>query len=305
MRKIQLILGIILAAGAVVAVIFIGQLTQPTLYDVMIVVQEVPAFTELTPDLVSVDSQSVSPAVAEKYVLAADWEEMLAEGSIVAAEHLRPGQPILRELVASGAEAEGLSRLAVALDDPDLVILSVPVAQDEIPSTVPGDVVGLFVSAGQIRAESLVTFTTRTVGTPGPGASGGYTRTFYSRQDDEARVVTDTLELQLPFSKWIANGVVYRLNRDRQENPNYGAPGMESEPRYIEGELKGLDVVVHRDLAELVTFSLANGQVQVAVLPAVARGYVESGDFPPSPGLTWSDFEDLFFQERAEVEELW
>jgi len=301
MRKIQLILGIVLAAGAVIAVLFVGQLTQPTVYDVVIAIQEIPAYTRITPDMVGLDSQSVSPAVAQKYVLAAEWEALQAEG-VVAADHLRPGQPIMRELVASGAEAEGLSRLAVALDDPDLVILSVPVDQDEIPATVPGDVVGLFFSAGQIRANSLVTYTTRTVGSGRPGATGGYTRTFYASQDDEARVVTDTTELELPLAKWIANGVVYRINRERRENPNYGAPGMDAEPRYIEGQIKGLDVVVHRDLAELVAFSLAHGKVRVAVLPVVARGYVEAGAFPPAPGLTWTDFEALFFQERAEVE---
>ena len=119
---------------------------------------------------------------------------------------------------------------------------------------------------------------------------------------EEPQVVTITTELELPVAKWLANGVVYRLNRERRENPNYGAPGMENEPRYIEGEVKALDVVVHKDDAEWAAFALAHGKIQVAVLPAVTKGSVERGAFPPEPGVTWSDFEDRFFDERDKVE---
>ena len=59
----------------------------------------------------------------------------------VAVEVLHRGQPLLRAQVASGADAEGLSRLAVALTEPDRVIFPVPVDQDELPALVPGDVV--------------------------------------------------------------------------------------------------------------------------------------------------------------------
>ena len=48
----------------------------------------------------------------------------------------------------------------------------------------------------------------------------------------------------MPVAKWIANGVVYKLNREMRENPNYGAPGKDNEPRYIEGDIQSIDVVV-------------------------------------------------------------
>jgi hypothetical protein len=300
MRKLQLLLGIVLAVGAFLGVLFVGRAAQPVTFDVAVVIQEVPAFTPLTPDLVTLDAQAVSAVVAEKYVLAEELDAMLAAGAAVV-ENLHPGQPLMREQVATGAAAEGLSRLAVALDDPDRVILSVPVDQDGMPSVVPGDVVALFFSAGNVQAHALVTQTIEGA-EPTPEPDQPVTGTHFWGDEDEAEVVTVTTELELPVAKWLSNGVVYRLDRERRENPNYGAPGMEGEPRYIEGDVEALDVVVHRDDAEWVAFALAHGEVQVAVLPAVTRAHVEAGTFLPEHGVTWSDFEQRFFAERDEGE---
>jgi hypothetical protein len=293
MRKIQLILGLLLAAGAFVAVLFIGQLSQPATYDVAVAGGSVSAFTLLTPDLFVIDTQSVSAAVAEKYVLAGELDELLAAGA-VAVEPLHAGQPLLREQIASGVQADGLSRLAVALDDPDQVIVSIPVDQNKIPAVFPGDAAALFFAAGDVQAQTLITETVAE--SRRPAAIQPLSGTLVV--DATAAPLTTTTALQLPVAKWIANGVVYRLNREVRENPSYGAPGMEGEPRYIEGPVKSLDVVVARADAEWIAFALAHGQVQLGVLPAVARPDVEAGTFAASGGVTWSDFEQRFFEER-------
>jgi len=260
MRKLQLLLGLLLAAGAFVAVILVGRLTQPPTYEVVVVLDETAAFTPLSEVKTGVDTQSLSPSVAQKYVLREEMDALLAAESVVV-ETLHPGQPLLREQVASGAEAEGLSRLAVALKDPNQVIVSVPVHQEQLPAIVPGDVVALFFTAGQIQARSLVTETVK-----GP---------------------TPTPTPRLPFTPTLAEKPVT----------------MENEPRYIEGPIQSLDIVIPRATAEWVAFALAHGHVQIAVLPAVTKPDIEAGTFPPEPGVTWTDFEDAFFRERAEVEE--
>ena len=96
MRKLQLLLGIILAAGAFLGVLLIGKITQPATYEVTVVLQEIPAYTRLTQDTMGLDTQSLSASVADKYVLADEFENLLAEG-VVAVENLHPGQPLLRE----------------------------------------------------------------------------------------------------------------------------------------------------------------------------------------------------------------
>lgn len=303
MRKLQILLGLALAVVAVVAVLFLGRLNKPVTFEVVVAREEIPAYTELSGDAVTVDTQSLNPAVAETYVLADEFQAMLASG-VVAVEVLHRGQPLLRAQVASGADAEGLSRLAVALTEPDRVIFPVPVDQDELPALVPGDVVALFFSAGQVQAHSLVTYTVEGEETEpprvNPSTGSTSTHTYVDLSQDDGGPITITTELLMPLTKWTSNGVVYRLNRQKRENPNYGAPGMESEPRYIEGDVKSLDVVVRRDDAEWVAFALAHGRIQVAVLPAVAKADVEAGTFPPGAGVTWTDFESRFFEERAE-----
>jgi len=289
MRKIQLFLGLILAVAAFGGVLLIGQLNQPPVYDVAVVMRELPAFTALTSDLFGTDTQSVSAAVAEKYVLADQLPDLLSTGA-VAIENLHAGQPLLRAQVASGAQAAGVSRLAVALKDPDRVIVAVPVIQDNLPAVFPGDAVALFFASGNVQAQQIATATiTGPTPTPTPQLPGVISET-----------VIVTTELQLPIAKWLTNGVVYHLNREVTQNPNYGAPGFENEPRYIEGDVQSLDVVVRRDVAEWVTFALANGKVQVGVLPAVTRPEVENGTLPPSAGVTWSDFEKRFFADRGQ-----
>jgi hypothetical protein len=154
----------------------------------------------------------------------------------------------------------------------------------------PGNVIALFYASGNVQAQTIATATiTGPTPTPTPHPIGVVSET-----------LVVTTELQLPLAKWIANGVVYKSNHALIENPNYGAPGKDNEPRYIEGDVQSLDVVVRRDVAEWVAFALANGKVQVGVLPAVTRPEVEKGDLKPSAGVTWSDFEKRFFADRGQ-----
>ncbi len=294
-RSIQMILGLILAAAAFGGVILLGLLTRPPTYDVAIVVADVAPFTPLTADLVQADTQSLSSAVVAKYILADEWTALVQAGPVVAVEPLHPGQPLLREQLATGENAGKVRRLSVALTDPDLVIVGIPVDPAKIPAVYPGDAVALFFSAGQVQAQQLVTDVV--VATPEPDPNPTPLPEVIGPETE----LTATVTLQLPLSKWLADGLVYRLNREQQENPNYGAPGMENEPRFIEGNVTGLDVVVHRETVEWLAFALAHGKVQVGVLPAVAVPQWQAGTLPATRGVTWSDLEDRFFEDRPEL----
>ena len=100
MRKVQVLLGLSLAIAAFVGVVIVSRLTTPPTYDVVVAIKEVPPFTALEQNMLAVDTQSVSPAIADRYVLADQLPALLKSGA-VAVENLRPGQPLLREAVAS------------------------------------------------------------------------------------------------------------------------------------------------------------------------------------------------------------
>ena len=289
-RKIQILIGLVLMIVVFGAVLLIAQRSQPQTYDVAVVMKDIPAYTPLTTDMLATDSQSVSAAVAQKYILTGDLPELLAAGA-VSVENLHPGQPLLRVQVAAGVQAQGLSRLSVALKDPNLVIVAIPVVPSNLPAVFPGDAIALFFASGNVQAQTIQTTTVSgPTPTPTPRPLGVISQT-----------TVLTTELQLPLAKWLSNGVVYRVNRQMKENPNYGAPGAApDEPRYLDGDIQSLDVVVRRDAAEWVAFALANGKVQIGVLPAVNRPNVEKGDFGASAGVTWSDFEKRFFADRGQ-----
>jgi hypothetical protein len=295
---LKLALGIVLAVAAFAGVILLGNLSRPPTYQVAVVVAEVAPFSPLSPDQVQIDAQSLSAAVAGKYVLADEWEAMLAAGPVVAVEQLYPGQPLMREVLATGENALRVRRLSVALTDPELVIINVPLDPQQVPAVYGGDAVALYFSAGQIQARTLVS----DVVSPAEAPSAGPPLPAGPVMAARTEAVTQTVELELPLTKRLTEGLVYRLNREQQENPNYGAPGMEQEPRYVEGQVVSMDVVVHQDAAEWVAFALAHGKVQVGVLPAVAIPQLQGGTLPSSPGATWSDLEALFFAQRFQGE---
>jgi hypothetical protein len=296
MRKLQLLVGIVLALAAAAGVFFVGKMTQPPTFDVVIAVDQIPPFAVLGEGDVSVDTQSVSPRVARGYVQAKDWQEMITRGPVATVEQLHPGQPLMREQVVSGADVAGLDRLSVALENPNQVIVSVPIKGEATPSVVPGDVVALYFSIGRINAQQLIT---EVVTGPESTPSFGDVTTMTISGVEAMERTTETIEVDMPLSKQIAEGVVYRLNRVREKNPNYGRPGAENEPMYIEGELLGLDVVVEKETAEWISFALVNGNVRIGVLPAVTRPDVEADTLPATEGVTWTDFEDLFFEDRG------
>jgi hypothetical protein len=308
-RSLKLILGLILAAVAFVGVILVGSLTQPPTYEVAIVVDTVAPFTAVTADKVQIDVQSLSAAVAEQYLLGEEWEALQAAGPVIAVEPLYPGQPLMREVLATGDNAQQVKRLSVALTNPDLTIIGVPVDPEQLPSVYAGDAVALYFSAGQLQAQTIATdVVTLPELTPDPRTGELVTGTAAVTPTtpvvtrnvvvEQTEPTTETIELNLPLTKRLAEGLVYRLNREQRENPNYGAPGMEHEPRTIEGQVTSLDVVVHQDAAEWIAFALAHGKVQVGVLPAVAIPQLQAGTLPPSPGATWTDLEAIFFAQR-------
>lgn len=305
-RSLKLILGLVLAAVAFVAVILLGNLTRPPTYEVAVVVDTVPPYTAVTAAQVQIDEQSLSSAVAETYLLREEWEAILAAGPVIAVESLYPGEPLIREVIATGENAQKVRRLSVALTDPDLTIIGVPVEPENMPSVYAGDAVALYFSAGQLQAQTITTDVVTTPEPPPHPQTGELVTTTGGTVPvvtndlivEQTEPTTETVELRLPLTKRLAEGLVLHLNREKQENPNYGAPGMENEPRTIEGPVTSLDVVVHRDAAEWIAFALAHGKVQVGVLPAVAIPQLENGTLPDSPGATWTDLESIFFAQR-------
>lgn len=274
MRKIQILVGLVLAIGAFIGTFLIGQMTRPPEFPVLIAVKEIPAYTTLDANMVAIDSWGMSPAVAKKYLS----PEIFKKTKVVTIEPIHVGQPILLAQVVYGQEAEKATRLSTALKDPNLTIITIPVHQEALPKVTIGDTVGLIYYTGDVQAQTIVTRTTPIKTT---------------------KPITPTeVTLALPVTKWLTQGIVYSVNRELKENPYYGAPGMEGQPMYIEGDVKSISVAIPRTDVEKVTFALNSGNIQVVLMSALAKELLETGELSPTIGYTWSDFEKEFFTDR-------
>jgi hypothetical protein len=111
-----------------------------------------------------------------------------------------------------------------------------------------------------------------------------------------ARHLLFTTTVQLPAAKAILTDVlVLRVEREevRSVSSTYGmAESEEQSLALMEGEVIRLYLEVDRDQAELLSFALHNGALN---LPARAR---PAGG--TSEGVVWEDFVDLFFAGRSD-----
>ena len=163
-KKLQFWVGLFLA-GAVVVVAFVGfQVLNPPPTKVLICRQNIPPYTPITADMFAVDSQHLNHSVAARYVTAGELEAYIAAGAVTI-EPLYAGDPLTKARLAAGPDANRFKRVSLALDDPDLVIRTIPVSPDICPEVAPGDVVELIFSLSSGQMPEQITYTPAVTGT--------------------------------------------------------------------------------------------------------------------------------------------
>jgi hypothetical protein len=204
-----------------------------------------------------------------------------------------------RGRIVTGENAEKVRRLALALTDPSLVIKSIPVDAASTPYIAVGDLVDLYTTLGTIRATEMTTTTLPSL--PALGPLPGSEPLPVVVPPEQPMTVT----LQLPVTKRVVAGAnVVRINREQIPNPQYGAvtaDGQQPAP-FIAGAVISVDVLVSEAVAEALDWAVFNGQMSLAVRPALWREAVESGaSLPTTPGFAWEDFNAAFWQGREDL----
>lgn len=304
-RKLSLVLGIVLAVGAFVGVLLIGSMANPSPYHVVVAIKEIQPGEVLAPDLVGVDPQVVSPQVAEEYVLDGELDQYL--GSTVV-RNLVPGQPLMHRDLVDAENPAASTHLALALENPNLVAMVIPVEEDNTPDgIVPGDQIAIAWSVGEgnfmnaLMGESSPFNTSGTSGTPAEGGAGLSEGVDGSQPPPEVAALIGeaeaepTPEVSLPLAKTIINTAqVIRVRREQEANPAY--TGQEDEQPYIEGDVTGLEVVVPQEEMEVVQFAVANGEYSIVVLSPNADP--EALAEATSLGVMWTDVLAYFQADR-------
>jgi len=289
-RSISFVAGLILAVGAFVALFILGQVVNPSPYEVVIVVSEVGPGTPLTLDLVGVDPQSVDPRVAREYVLQDELEAWLGATVI---EPLHPGQPLMHAHLVRADNPAAARRLALGLEDAELVAMAIPVNAEIAPQDIrPGDRVDVIYGVGSVGlGNTAERYLYPEESSPPAGATveeGGGVPVFGLEPTP-----SPTPDLVFPVAKvCVRDLAVLDVIHEEQPNPAYGGPDS-GEPATIPGEVVAVQVAVPREQEEMLHYAVTTGEYRVALLSPNAP---EEDD--PTLGMTWDDLVAFFWAER-------
>lgn len=288
--RISFVIGLLLAVGAFVALFVVGQMINPSPYHVVVVVKEVSPGTALSFDMVGVDSQSLDPRVAREYVLQDELDEWL--GSMII-EPLHPGEPLMHAHLVRAENPAAARRLALGLEDSDLVAMVIPVDSENAPQNIRArDRVDVIYGVGDVGTGGAMESYQSAFPTP-LSVSGTEeveaTRPAWGATPEPS----PTPRMTFPMAKVCVRSLtVLDVIHDEKPNPAYGGPESGEAPT-IPGEVIAIQVAVPREQEEILHYVVTTGKYQIALLSPNA---VDEND--PTLGMTWDDLQAFFWAER-------
>src|SRR3990172_1485035 len=135
------VLGLLLFVGGTAGFLVFAQLINPPTTEVVVAVVDIPPGTTLTEAMLAVDNVHVSPKVLNGLVRKSELSQFI--GSTVV-EPVSQYEFLRKAAVAAAGNPASAQRVALALSDPNLVAMVVPVKPETAPpSIVEGDYVDL------------------------------------------------------------------------------------------------------------------------------------------------------------------
>ena len=301
LRSSTFIIGILLAVGAFAALLLLGTMFNPPPYQVVIASANIPAYSNLTGDLLALDSQTMSDQVAASLVTRDELDQYLGGLTI---ENIRAGEPLRKGAIVSAANPSAANRLALMLDDAQSVAMVIPVDPKTAPEQIQaGDYVDVVLSLtpGAINANTTENFgdaqaTPNAIATllPRPTRALTVTTTL-------SATVLSPEEMNLPATKVTIRQVpILAVRRERIANPNFavapvGEDASPNEPAFVEGDIQAVIIRIPRESVELLTFAMDNGKVHLSLL---SPHVVENQQDAPTLGMSWNDVINWMMEER-------
>jgi hypothetical protein len=295
-NAVVLVLAVVLMVVGIGGTLVLGQIFNPPAVPVVVAAVNIPAGTTLLPDMLVIDNVQVNAKVLEALVRETELSAYLGKTVV---EPIKQYEFLRKSAISAAGNPAADHRIALALDDPALVAMVVPVSPETAPdAVVAGDHIdlGLGMPGNTQFGNSL-----STEPTPDP---------FRARLQPElvpeavsatpAPVRSPEPLLQLPVAKTIVSGAlvlaIVREEKDVVAAAGLTGGGRESRTVTVSGPATGLVVAVPREAQELLQFAIDNGLVRVAVLSAA----VTPGELHrPTLGMTWNDLVALMRMDRA------
>jgi len=281
-----LIVGLVGAVIVALGVVFVLRSKETDVVQIPVAVQDIPAGTALDPSLFRREFVAgLEPQTLAAYVTVAEFP---AYEGFPLLETVPANAPLLKSQVRTDDANLRQNRLTLLLSDPANLVYPIPANADLVGNyVVAGDRVDVIFSLSRMAASELVHTETITATGDLSGTARAATPT---PTPIPGSVVTTTL--QLPVAKVILPDVlVLRVEREqiRSSSTSFGM-GTEEEARPVEGDVLRLYLEVTREQAEILSFAVNNGTLNLPARAEPAGGH--------SDGFTWDDFVDGFFEER-------
>ncbi len=325
LRSVTFGIGIILALAAFCGYLLLGGFLAPPPYQVVVAVQDIPAYTQLDAGMLGVDSQHLNSQVVRTLVQRDELDQYV--GGFVTTP-IYAGEPLLKADVVSAANPQGANRLSLILKDPNRVAMVIPVDPKTAPEqVVSGDYVDLVIglAAGSIPVSGnnnpdfneLLTSSSTNPSAPPlipnviPTLSPSVKPTAISSTTPISGLVSAD-NMNLPVAKAVLRDVpVLATSFQKVPNPSYTSSGgglggsdqtAAAQPAYIQGDIQSLTVSVPRASEELLKFGLDNGKVNIVLLPLqTGEAASASNAQDPTLGISWNDILAFLIQERTQA----
>ncbi len=286
MRRIFMILGVVLGVLVAAGVAIFMQASRPTVIEVPVAKEYIPAGTVLHSDMFRVAKMAnIDSDTKKTWVTVNEWKN--ADGKMTTSD-IRTGFPIAKAQIDPNTPNGVESRLSLALTGTNDYYAVIPVNPDMVGNFVqPGDHVDLILT---LKADGF-----------GDGLVGPITVTESAgAQPAPPPLNPDGLYIQqssFPAIKvMMQNLTVLRVEREQprvskaQTNKD-GTPVIQPE---VVRAVQRLYVKVDRDQLELLGFSLNSGKRNIVVRAATGNDLVA-----PTDGIDWEDFVRWFYQQKG------
>ena len=321
LKSATFFIGILLALGAFIGYVILGNFLAPPPALVVVALRDIPPYTPLDANMLGVDSQHLNQQVLATLVQKNELDEYI--GGFVTSP-IFAGEPLRKSSVVMAGNPLASKRLALVLTDANRVASVIPVDAKTSPSQiVTGDYVDLVISLapGNLTSNNSSNFGELLTGQNnnqvnfdlGPSAIITPTQsTFPSSSLLASGIISAPLSgeiMNLPVTKAVIRSVpVLAVSFEQSPNPSYASAGFgddsnaSPQPAFIEGEINSITVSIPRESAELLNFGIDNGKVHVLLLP-VQQGQSEfvAQQNNSTLGVSWNDVLAFMIRERQEL----
>ena len=283
------LLGALMVVGAFAGVIFLGIGTNPPPLRIAVVTHDLPRGESLRPTDFRVVEQIIDPRLAQLYVQENELPTYLGAYII---DTLRKGDPLNKVKLALGKDDLAHQRYALVLDNPDEVIMTIPVNPDIIPARIAsGDFVNILFAGGSEGGLSRLPDATLATVIP------------ELPTDSTAPAAPQTLppghEIALPLADLMLEHIeVLDVNYQTATRSSYGNQATTNEvDAPVMGAIAAIVVKVPRSHQTLLAFGASVSKLRFAI----ASPKLDAAQVRPQMGMDWGKYVALYRWKEQQI----